>query len=203
MLILAAAHARSAVTLNQIETFAGAHEWESGDPNPSPPAIQQDAGPLGGGDHSLRVTANGGSGAGSRLIVFNQSAWTGDYSGQGIVSIAANLRNNGFNPLSIRLAFNGPGGWFVTPAEPLPAFGGWSRILFDIRPSALLSAEGTDVAATMAGVTQLRILHASTPTFRGASVSGSFLVDDIEAVPEPGSLAMLALAGAFTAIRKR
>ena len=196
--------ANAAVTLNQIETFATLGGWGSGSSgNPNPPAILTDSGPLGTGDSSLKVTANGGGGAGSRLVALNTSAWAGDYSGQGIVSLAANLRNLGSTPLSIRVAFNGPGGRFVTDAVLVAAFVGWVQHVFDIRPVSLLNATGSDAAATMAAVTEARILHSSTVDFRGADVSSSFLVDNLQAVPEPHSCMLLILAGPLLCFRKR
>lgn len=113
------------------------------------------------------------------------------------------MRNTGTNTLSFRLAFNGPGGWFVTPASPVAAFTGWVHLEFDIRPSSLVSVEGSDAALTMAGVSQMRILHSSAADFRGAQLSGSFLVDEIEAIPEPSVWVIAAMAGIGTFFRKR
>jgi hypothetical protein len=196
--------ANSAVTLNQIETFATLGGWGSGGgANPNPPTILTDSGPLGIGDSSLKVTANGGGGAGSRLVALNTSAWAGDYSGQGIVSLAASLRNLGSTPLSIRVAFNGLGGRFVTDAVLVAAFAGWVQHVFDIRPVSLLSTGGSDAAATMASVSEARILHSSTVDYKGADVSSSFLVDNLQAIPEPHSSMLLLLAGPLLCFRKR
>ncbi len=196
--------ANAAVTLNQIETFATLGGWGSGSSsNPNPPAILVNSGPLGSGDSSLKVTANGGGGAGSRLVALNTSAWTGDYPGQGIVSLAASLRNLGSTPLSIRIAFNGPGGRFVTAAASVAEFVLWGQHVFDIRPAFLLSTGGSDAAATMAAVSEVRILHSHTVDFRGADVSSSFLVDNLQAVPEPHSCMLLILAGPLLCFRKR
>lgn len=194
---------RAAVTLNQLETFDGVHDWTTGGQNPNPPVVLPDSGPLGSGDNALQVIANGGTGAGGRLFAFNQSAWTGDYLAQGIDSIAADLRNQSFTGLSIRLAFNGPGGWFVTAASPIAQFSGWSTAVFDIRPASLTSAGGTDASDTMAGVSEMRVLHSSLVDFKGAIVSSSFLVDNLHAVPEPASFALASLAGIFLILRKR
>lgn len=194
---------RAAVTLNQHESFSGVHEWDSGNPNPNPPVIQVDSGPAGGGDSALRVTANGGSGAGGKLLVFNETTWAGDYSNQGIVNLALDLRNGGSTTLQIRVAFNGPGGWFVTPARPVAAFSGWNPLLFDIRPSSLASAGGSNAAATMSAVNEMRVLHSSAADFRGATVSGTFLLDNVRAIPEPAIPCLLPLAGCLLASRRR
>lgn len=193
----------AAITLNQSEDFSGVHAWSSGNANPNPPVISPDAGPLGSGDVALRVTSNGGSGAGGRLIVYNQSLWTGDYTAASIFSIAADLRNGGSSPLSMRLALNGPGGWFVTQVAPVTAFSGWVSRVFDIRPGSLVSADGTDVVATLAAVSELRILHSAAVDFRGAKVSSSFLVDNVRAIPEPSPFLWLVLASVGVIFRKR
>ncbi len=193
----------AAVTLDQIEDFSGVHAWTSGVPNLNPPVIVADSGPLGAGDHSLRVTSNGGSGAGGRLIVFNETLWTGDYTAAGILSLAADLRNMGTNTLSMRVAVNGPGGWFVTTASPVTAFSGWTHQVFDLRFAALVSAGGSDASATMAAVSELRILHSTVVDFRGAKVSSGFMVDNVRAIPEPSVLMICGLAGIAVVFRKR
>ena len=176
---------QAAITLNQLENFSGIHEWSSGDPNPNPPVVVAGSGPLGTGDSSLRVTSNGGNAAGGRLLVFNETLWTGDYTMAGVLSLTADLRNNGTTTLSMRLAFNGPGGWFVTTVAPVTAFSGWTSQVFDIRPAALVSAGGADPVATLAAVSELRILHSAAVDYRGAKLSSSFLVDNVQAIPEP------------------
>ncbi len=195
--------AGAAVLLNQMETFSAQNGWDSGDPNPNPPALLANSGPLGSGDSSLRVTSNGGTGPGSRLIVYNTTLWIGDYLASGITAIAADLRNSGSTTLSMRIAFNGPGGRFVTSPTAIAAFSGWVKSVFDIKPAALVSAGGTNAAATMAGVTEMRILHSSTVDYQGARISSGFLVDNIIAVPEPAVGGLFCLAAMSCFFRKR
>ncbi len=195
--------ADAAVTLNQIETFSDFNGWTSGDPNPNPPVILVNSGPLGSGDNALKVTSNGGTGPGSRLIVFNTTLWAGDYTTAGILGIAADLRNSGTTTLSFRVAFDGPGGKFVTPVSTITAFSGWVHRVFDIQPGALISAGGSNAAATLAGVSEIRILHSATVDYRGAQVSSGFLVDNIGAVPEPAMGVLFCLSGVVFLFRKR
>ncbi len=206
LLAIATESARGAITLNQIETFSGPHAWSSGDPNPNPPVVLADSGPLGPGDTALRVSSNGGTGPGGRLLVFNQTSWIGDYLTPEILYITADLRNSGTTPLSIRLGFDGPGGRFVTAPTTLGAFSGWSQAVFSIQPGDLISPEtngGSDASATLANVTQLRILHSASAHYEGARLSSGFLVDNVRAVPEPRLAAMLGLAAALGIVRKR
>ncbi len=193
----------AAVVLNQIENFSARNGWDSGDPNPNPPVLAANSGPLGSGDNALRVTSNGGGGPGSRLIVFNTTAWTGDYPAASITALVADLRNSGSTSLSMRMAFDGPGGKFVSAPTLITAFSGWVHAVFDIKPGSLISAGGSNAAATLAGVTELRVLHSSTVDYRGAQISSGFLVDNIQAVPEPTTVALFCLAGAMLLFRKR
>lgn len=197
------AAADAAVVLNQIEIFSAQNGWDSGDPNPNPPSLAANAGRLGSGDNALRVTSNGGTGPGSRLIVFNTTAWTGDYLAAGILALAADLRNSGSTSLSMRVAFDGPGGKFVSTPTVITAFSGWVHAVFDIKPASLVSVGGSNAAATLAGVTELRILHSSAVSYTGAQISSGFLVDNIQAVPEPAVAALFCLAGAMFLFRKR
>jgi hypothetical protein len=203
IILFCTATVRGAVTLGQIETFSATHAWNSGLPNPNPPALLADSGPLGTGDTSLRVTSNGGSGAGGRLLVINESAWTGDYTGQGIVALAMHVRNGGTTPLSMRVAFNGPGGWFVTAATPVAAFSGWNHLLFQIDAPSLTSSGGTDATLTLAAVTEVRVLHNSTVNHRGAQLSSSFQVDNIRAIPEARATSLALLSACFLLRRRR
>ena len=194
---------RAAVVFGQIEDFSGSHGWTSGNPNPNPPVTVSDSGPLGGGDSALRVISNGGSGPGGKLVVFNRTLWTGNYPAAGVSTITVDLRNSGTTTLSFRLAFNGPGGWFVTAASPVTAFSGWNSKEFDVRASALVPAGGSSAAATLAAVSEMRILHSAAVGFTGAQVSGAFLVDNLQAVPEPAAVWMIGLAGLVLLSRKR
>ncbi|MGL4400438.1 MAG: hypothetical protein ACRCXD_11260 [Luteolibacter sp.] len=193
----------AAIMLHQVEDFSVAHDWSGGNPNPNPPVVVADSGPLGSGDFSLRVTSNGGSGPGGKLLIFNTASWAGNYTEAGVTGLSLDIRNTGSKSLSFRLAFNGQGGWFVTPAAPVAAFTGWVHLEFDLRPSSLLNVEGSDAASTMATVNEVRILHTTAVNFRGAQVASSFMVDEIEAIPEPSVWVIAAMAGIGTFFRKR
>jgi hypothetical protein len=200
---LTASCAFGAVTLLQTDTFDTLGGWTSGSPNPNPPSILADSGPLGGGDSALHVIANGG-GAGGRLVTFNRSTWIGDFSDAGVTSITMDLRNLGTSPLSVRIAFNGPGGWWITAAESVPAFAGWANHAFDIQASALIASDGgTNAAATLGGVTEMRILHSPLPDHTGFAISSTMLVDNVTAVPEPSALLLLACSPLFLKRKRR
>jgi hypothetical protein len=181
-----------AITLFQTENFDTLGGWRSGNQNLNPPTLLADSGPLGGGDTALRVLANGGQ-AGGRLVTFNNTTWTGDFTSAGVVTITADLRNLGTSALSVRIAFNGPGGWWITAAEAVPTFAGWSSHDFDIRASALVASDGgTSAVATLADVTEMRILHSPDPDHTGTTLSSTMLIDNVTAVPEPSALLLFA-----------
>ena len=187
----------SAVTLGQFDDFQDLTPqfWMSGAPNPNPPSIVADGGPAGAGDAFLQIVSTGGGGPGSRLVSFNGAQWSGDYLGGGISGLQMNLSNNGPSPLEIRLNFQGSGGNFSSVAGvPVPVGSGWQSVFFPIGAGDLTG--GSNYAATMTAVNQLRILHNTVPNRRGAPVVGSLGVDNLTAIPEPAHYG-LALASAF------
>lgn len=181
-----------AVTVGQIDDFQDltAQGWTGGTKNPNPPVNVANGGLLGGGDAYLKLTSNGGSGAGSRLVGFNQTEWAGDYLSAGVNALTMDLNNLGATDLFIRLAINGSGGEFSTTAGvPLAAANGWDNFLFDLTPGAWTSVGGADINATLGNVSQLRILHAPSPIFRGGlNIDAMLGVDNISAVPVPAAV---------------
>ena len=171
------AGAVGAVTPGQVDDFQeGAAGWTSGGANPNPPTWISDGGPLGPGDGFLGVEGSGVDGSGGNLIAFNTEQWSGDYTAAGVISIRADLRNLGESDLVIRLLVESPFGGFVSgAAASLPAGGAWRSAVIP------LTATGVDVAAVLAQVTKLRILHA--PTTGGAEpVVGVLGVDNLTAL---------------------
>ena len=186
-----------AVVLNQIDTFQSGNteNWTSGGPNSNPPVIMLDSGPAGSGDHVLAITSTGAGGAGSKLVAFNKMQWTGDHTATGIGGISMDLHNVGNNPLNIRLSINGAGGKFsTTNAIALPAQSGWTSASMSTNAGDWTAVvNGTDIAATLAGITEVRLLSAATPTWQGESVAAELHVDNIRVVPEPTTLGLLTI----------
>ena len=194
---LVAAGPAAAVTLGQIDDFqdGGTQGWGSGCCNPNPPLNVADMGPTGAGDHSLMITSTGLGQGGSRFAAFNRIQWTGDYLAAGVLMIVFdvnNISNIDSEPLQIRVAFNGVGGRIVTAqAVPVSPGSGWQTIGFSIEPGDLVVARGGNVSATLASVTELRIISAVNPTFTGDSILANGLVDNVTAVPEPSEIFLL------------
>ena len=161
--------------------------WTSGGPNPNPPVNIPDGGPGGVGDNFLQIQSTGGGGSGSKLVAFNTTQWTGDYTAAGVTVISAHLNNLGDTDLVLRLQLSGPGGDFVsTNGIPLPAGSGWTVAVF---PVAAGDLTGTgDVNATLSNVTKLWLFHnpnATTARLAPAIVA-TLGVDNFTAADAPG-----------------
>lgn len=166
-------------------------------------AIQMD-GPF---NHILLVTSNGGGGAGSRLVVPNTTdTWQGNYTASDITGVQMDLVNNSGITLSMRVGIEGGASgnrWTsTTPVSLTPSQRGTFR--FDLDSSSMSAAGGNNLATALADITQIRILHnPNTGDYKGASVSGSFTVDNITLVPEPSSSAMILLGSIIFLIRRK
>jgi hypothetical protein len=195
-----------AVSIGQVDTFSASIEgWFAGggafgQVPPVPPQVVATGGPAGPGDAFMLVTANGGSGVGSRLVAMNAMQWAGDYTAAGITAVTMDLRNFSNLDLTIRLFLEDP-----LPGPPvntavssvgilLPAGGDWTPVTFPIGSGDLTVLQG-DLATLLTNVTLLRIFHSTTDTFPGEPVVGALGVDNVRAVPEPDSV-LLFLLGA-------
>ena len=147
-------------------------------------------------DQGMIITSTGTGRAGSKLVAFNKSQWTGDHTAAGIRGILMDLHNAGDTPLNIRLAINGAGGKFsTTSAIALAAQSGWTSALFPTTAGDWTAVSGgADIAATLAGITEVRILSAAAPSWQGETVAAELHVDNIRAIPEPATLGLLAIA---------
>ena len=197
-LAVAAAPAR-AIERGQTEDFSGGlGAWERGE-IATPGAEGPD-------DPYLLV----GAGDGGRIVTFERARWAGDYLAAGGDEISMLVRNLGANPLVVRLAIGDNlapllgGSWYVTDGVPLPPGGDWQRVSFSLAPDALVKVQGGASAEQVhAGVSTLRILHATGPTAIGDIWAGSLGVDAITAVPEPGASECAAAAAAALALARR
>jgi hypothetical protein len=198
--------AQGQIVFGQVDDFDSSLEgWDFGAASPSSPMLVANAGPAGSGDNAMQITSFGGSGPGRTPVVLNNSQWADNYLGQGVTSITLNLRNTGATDLRMRLAFRGPDSitYFATTfGFDLSAGGSWQNAQFSLAEGSLTRIQGSQSYATVFGnVSEMRILHSASPNFRGDSIAATVLVDNITAVPEPGSTGVvLALAAALTAV---
>jgi hypothetical protein len=157
--------------------------------SPNPPTNVPDGGPDGVGDNYLENFSSGGFGPGSRLVMYNQAQWTGDYVAQGVTRIEAQMANLGPTDLFMRLAIEGQP--FVrygsTVAQPLPPDGQWYPLVFELNDASLTQiGVPAPLSDVLSGVTTLRILSASSgPAWEGDIVIATLGVDDILGTGDP------------------
>lgn len=158
--------------------------WRTGAPNPNPPMNIASGGPNGADDNFLQVTANGSSGAGSKLVVMNSAQWTGNFTLAGIQFVSLQVKNFSTHTLSLRIAVMGPGGdfWSAIPAMIAP-LSDWQQVLFSLQPSDLTG--GSNISSTLSAVNTIRILHSVAGDNSGDPISAQIGLDNITAATLP------------------
>jgi hypothetical protein len=194
-----ASAAAASPILNQVNNFsAGAtSNWSNGG-NAADPVNVSTGGPAGANDSFLRVNANGGGGPGSRLVTYNRgSQWTGNFSAAGVTAVSMDLKNFGSSPLSMRIGLEGPNSTWYVSSQPftLAADNAWHTATFPLTIAGMTNAGGSATLGSVLGqVSEFRILDNPSVDYHGALISSSFGVDNVRAVPEPASAAVLAAA---------
>ncbi|MBC7784643.1 MAG: hypothetical protein H7144_12465 [Burkholderiales bacterium] len=190
-----------AVVLGQTDTFEDAtvQGWVvavGGATSPAPPANIATGGPAGANDNFLQLTSLGGGGAGSRLIAFNLTQWSGNFTTAGITGIKMHLNNSGAEELSLRLgvatgvAPSSTNLAISSSAIIVPAGSGWVTAEFLFGGANLTATAGT-VAAALAGATEIRLFHSTSANFPGSPIAATLGVDNVTAVPEPTALGVI------------
>jgi hypothetical protein len=150
---------------------------------------------------------------GKWLMWSDDSKWQGDYLSAGVtgISLWANV-TSGLSPVGLRIAFNGPGGWFYSPAQSVGP--GWASYSFELGPANFTHASGSGSGSfidTFSGVTRFELLSGvGAPVWRaGGDILApdtsvhTILIDDISAVPESSTCVLLFVAAAAMAWRLR
>lgn len=211
--VFGAPHSASAIVIGQVDDFEDGltSDWGNGGAAPQP--VNALGGPGGAADRFMQVTADG-SGSGGKLVVFSRDRWIGDYLSAGVTGIEMDLMNMSSQTLQIRLALKqsssiAGAGFASTTAYALPNDGRWHRAVFPINSSSLTQV-GT-IQGTLAdvlgggesGMREIRIMHSNGISLNGSTITGQLGVDNIRAIPGPGSAAATALAFLFAARRRR
>jgi hypothetical protein len=214
---LTAGVTRADISLSSRDTFASTNEgWRIGSAGVQPTQV---AAP--GPDSQvgyLSHFSDGGGSNGKWLMWSDGTQWQGDYPAAGVTGIDlwANV-DSGTSPVSMRIAFGGPGGWFAS--DPQSVTTGWNNYSFPIEAGNFSSIAGSGGSGsftdTIGGVSRFQIL-AGTGSLgykaaqgvgflqAGTSVN-TILIDDISAVPEPGVIALglaASLAGYAVMVRR-
>ena len=156
--------------------------WSDGGNTSNPPANINTGGPNGPNDNFLQDVSSGGNGAGSKMIMFNDQQWTGNFTNQGIIAIKFQARAL-TNSLNMRVAFDGAGGRICTTnAVQILSGGAWQEFIIPISSSDFTTVSGgTNIAQTLADVSDMRILSNGSPSWQGESIVATLQIDNIQA----------------------
>jgi hypothetical protein len=198
-----------AITIGQKDDFegGGTENWNLGG---TPVSNVTTGGPAGAGDNYLELETNTASGPGAKVGIRNGTQWLGDYTAAGVTGLTMHLNNFSSTAMEMRILIDGDGGAFTSSlAFLLGANSGWVGASFDMTASGLTSVGGTTLADTLANVTVFTIRNdpGAADGF-GLGVPDSPLgtqvgFDNIKAVPEPGTLALLGVGVVALATRRR
>jgi glucose/arabinose dehydrogenase len=183
VLVLLICPAAIGITVGQKDDFENGttQGWISGSANPHPPVNVTTGGPAGTNDNYLRITSTGGFGAGSKLVAFNTNQWKGDYTSANIASISMDVRNFGTTNLTLRLAIKGSASYISSKSGiSLTSGSGWQNVTFPVTAANL---SGSSINATLANVTEIRLLHSTTPDYQGDPITATLGIDNILAQP--------------------
>jgi hypothetical protein len=156
--------------------------WAEGAPSPNPPMNISSGGPNGVGDAFLSNASSGFSGPGSKMVMFNQGRWTGNYSAAHVTRIEGFAANLGSQVLHLRITFESAVGSYGS-REPidLPPDGIWRPIVFDLNEASLGPLPGAGALSdALSAVTEVRLLSAANgPTQFGDSIIGTLGIDHL------------------------
>ncbi len=188
------------VTPGEVDNFEDGttENWAIGTPG-SEPSNEPDGGPNGAGDNYLQMESTGTAGPGSRMVVFNEMQWSGDYSAVGgEVEITMALANLGSDPLAIRIGVNraipsivdGVDTRYVsTTPVMLPADGVWRDVSFALSASEMTSVGSPgSLSEVLDGVEQFRVLSATSATWQGDAVAATLGIDNVRITQLPVEL---------------
>jgi len=194
-----------AVVLFDVDTFtAGGFEGWSGGPS----RLVTGGGPGGASDNYYRVNATGGNGSGSRMATYNlNTEWVGDYDAAGVTGLKFDFKNIGTSTMRLRaVVFDASGNvWTSTAAFVVSGGTNWQSVFLPMNAGTMTLATGfSDWTTSYQNVDRIMIRHGDDINANGTPVVASVGFDNIQAVPEPGTMtAIVAGLAAFARRRKR
>ena len=191
------------ITVGQSDNFNDGtlQSWESGDINPNPPSNVMNVGQGGVGDHVMQVVSNAeGGGPGAQPVVFNSAQWIGDFLAAGVTAITLDINNLSAVAINPGIELRGAGGnTFTLTGATLPANSGWQSVTISLDPGNLV---GGNALLTLGSVTEMRFRNIVSGSATLPAGGTTAYYDNVTAVPEPASLALLGL-GACALLRRR
>ena len=202
LLSVLCAGAADADLLLQMDTFdSGAMGWASS--SASVTTVGSD-GPSGAGDAYLRIRQ-----ADFHLGARDRTRWIGNYLSAGVTSLEMDVKHLSGDFVNVRLLFWGNGGvWATSALQSISP--SWTHHSFSLNPAdmTLVSLDvtganqgtGTGILNdTLSSVNTLLLRHDSViPTIPGnhpPHLTAAIGVDNVYAVPEPGTLAYMLVSG--------
>jgi hypothetical protein len=170
------------------------------------PRLETTGGPAGAGDGYMRLQSFGNVGALGKLVVFNQSTWSGPYTSFDAISM--DLANLGQSTVQMRIALTDTGGGQFVYEDPimLAPGGQWRDATFVLDADNFVSLTGGNFATALNNIREIRLLHsANAGGIVGDTFAATVGVDNIEAViiPEPGIALTCAVAAVAMLGRRR
>lgn len=158
--------------------------WINGGTSPNPPTNIPSGGPDGIDDNYLEEISSGGSGEGSRLIVFNVNPeWQGDYTGAGVNQISFYAKNGHTTDLYLRIGFSGGVGskMVTTNAVFLPSSQtDWIFITIPINAADFTMTNGPNTPGeVLLNVNGIRIFSNPNISYVGEAIEGTMHLDNI------------------------
>lgn len=206
--------ASGVVSMTSVDDFSASNEsWQIGGAGIQPVRVAS-AGPDGLTGY-LSHLSDGGSANGKWLMWTSHADWTGNYLSVGVteISLWTNV-SSGSSPVSLRVAFDGPGGWFYSSALSIGS--GWNAQLFSLNSANFTYAAGSGGSGlyndTFSGVTRFEILAGGGAVsyrlggdlLQAGTSANTILVDNITAIPEPSALSLLAIGlGGLVLLRRQ
>lgn len=189
-----------AITLGQVDDFQdGTTEGWSGGSSPTNVAT---GGPGGAGDRYLQITA-----VSNNLGASVFAPWTGSYTAAGVSALSFDLNNFGPDPVALRVSVFGASTFTSTLPIVLAPGSGWVTVVFGLDAADLTRTQGTfGLARTLGNVNTLLIRHDSdpiSPPGQSNPVTATLGIDNVTAVPEPGTGLLLAAGIAMLGLRYR